>query len=132
MTKQGAYVSRDVVLVGSLAQCLREPFGYAELQGFADLRSPLRQKENCGTKPEDGLQGKAADSQYMSPPLLPSQHPPQVLSEAGECRSNAGRAGVAALRGPTQVLRKEGPRQPFVRRDSHHAGGTSFQTMRCF
>ena len=43
-------MSGDVVLVESLPQGLREPFGHTELQGLAALYSPLRQEENCGVK----------------------------------------------------------------------------------
>lgn len=70
-------MSRDVVLAESLAQCLREPFGYAELQGFTALRSPLRQQENCGMKPEDGHRGgKAADIPIQEPSSPPQSAPP--------------------------------------------------------
>ena len=51
-------MSRDVILVESLPQCLREPFGYIEPQGFSDLHSPLGQKENCGIKQKHSNQGK--------------------------------------------------------------------------
>lgn len=86
VTKQRAYVSRDVILVESLPQRLGEPFRYIELQGFTDVRSPLGQKENCGAKQKCGNQDKAADLLINEPPLLPSQHLLQALSEAGECR----------------------------------------------
>lgn len=82
LQKQGAYVSRDVVLLESLPQCLREPLGHTELQGFTGLPSPLRQKENWD-KTEERSQGKAADvlmKEPSSPP--PSRHLSQVLSEA--------------------------------------------------
>lgn len=76
-------MSRDVILVESLPQRLCEPFGYIELQGFTDLRSPLRHKENCGTKPKCGHQGKAADVLINGSSSPPQPPPPTSSNERG-------------------------------------------------
>lgn len=75
LQKQGAYVSRDVILVERLPQCLCQPSGHIELQGFTDLHSPLGQKENCGAKQKCSHQGKAADLVTQKPSSLPPPPP---------------------------------------------------------
>lgn len=83
----------------SLPQCLCEPFGDIELQGFNDLHSPLGQKENCGAKQKHGCQGEATDLLINELSPLHHHHLLKALNKAGEHRSNPGEgwAGVIVL-----------------------------------